>query len=48
MSFFVELSIMIMERLYLDPGVKEVHAYGQKYLLLYVISVPNLFEVYGI
>ena len=24
MSFFVELSVMMLERLYLDPGVKEV------------------------
>lgn len=24
-SFFVELSVMMLERLYLDPGAKEVH-----------------------
>ncbi|CAM9147284.1 unnamed protein product, partial [Choristocarpus tenellus] len=27
-SFFVELSIMIMERLYLDPGTKEVSSWS--------------------
>lgn len=27
-SFFVELSVMMLERLYLDPGSKEVGGYG--------------------
>lgn len=30
-SFFVELSVMMLERLYLDPGAKEVGYAGAHY-----------------